>query len=203
MQLVERSALVTYTAAQMFALVNDVARYPEFLPWCTDARVEDGAAGERIATLRVARGVLRTEFTTRNTLRQDEQIQMKLPGRSAICTVVALGDRARGSRVHGGFDQEPPDRDRFRAVFGPCAAPSSRPSCSARQVTRQARRPVIGQLQIKGVCQPQRVISRSICRAPRRRPWRWRARRISRAWIRFAFGIFGKVVGRAGAQEAA
>jgi ribosome-associated toxin RatA of RatAB toxin-antitoxin module len=78
MQLVERSALVTYTAAQMFALVNDVARYPEFLPWCVGARVEDVAAGERVASLKVARGVLRTEFTTRNILKQDEQIQMKL-----------------------------------------------------------------------------------------------------------------------------
>jgi ribosome-associated toxin RatA of RatAB toxin-antitoxin module len=78
MQLVERSALVTYTAAQMFALVNDVARYPEFLPWCVGARVEDVAAGERIAALKVERGVLRTEFTTRNTVQQDEQIQMKL-----------------------------------------------------------------------------------------------------------------------------
>jgi ribosome-associated toxin RatA of RatAB toxin-antitoxin module len=78
MQLVERSALVTYTAAQMFALVNDVARYPEFLPWCVGARVEDVAAGERVASLKVARGVLRTEFTTRNTLTQDAQIQMKL-----------------------------------------------------------------------------------------------------------------------------
>ena len=78
MQLVERSALVTYTAAQMFALVNDVARYPEFLPWCIGARVEEVSAGERVASLKMARGVLRTEFTTRNTLKQDEQIQMKL-----------------------------------------------------------------------------------------------------------------------------
>jgi ribosome-associated toxin RatA of RatAB toxin-antitoxin module len=78
MQVVERSALVTHTAAQMFALVNDVARYPEFLPWCTAGRVEDVSATERIATLQVARGVLQTEFTTRNTLRQDEQIHMLL-----------------------------------------------------------------------------------------------------------------------------
>ena len=78
MQLVERSALVTYTAAQMFALVNDVLAYPEFLPWCVAARVEEVSAAERIAALKVARGVLRTEFTTRNTLRQDQQIQMKL-----------------------------------------------------------------------------------------------------------------------------
>jgi ribosome-associated toxin RatA of RatAB toxin-antitoxin module len=78
MQVVERSALVTYTAAQMFALVNDVARYPEFLPWCNGARVDDLSPTERIAVLQVSRGVLRTEFTTRNTLVQDAQIHMQL-----------------------------------------------------------------------------------------------------------------------------
>ncbi len=78
MQVVERSSLVTHTAAQMFALVSDVARYPEFLPWCVDARMEDISADERIATLKIARGVLRTEFTTRNTLRPVEQIHMQL-----------------------------------------------------------------------------------------------------------------------------
>jgi len=51
MQVVERSALVTYTPAQMFALVNDVPRYPEFLPWCIGVRVEDVSATERIAML--------------------------------------------------------------------------------------------------------------------------------------------------------
>jgi len=103
MQLVERSALVTYTAAQMFSLVNDVARYPEFLPWCVGARVEDDAAGERIATLQVARGVLQTEFTTRNVLLQDAQIHMQLlhgPFRDLIgeWRFEAIG--TRGSRVH-------------------------------------------------------------------------------------------------------
>src|ERR1700728_2949072 len=109
MQVVERSSLVTYTAAQMFALVNDVARYPEFLPWCVGARVEDVAAGERVASLKVARGVLRTEFTTRNTLKQDEQIQMKLlhgPFRDLTgeWRFEAMG--TRGSRVHfrGAFE---------------------------------------------------------------------------------------------------
>ena len=78
MQVVERSALVTYTAAQMFALVNDVARYPEFLPWCVAARVEDVSGTERIATLNVSRGVLQTEFTTRNTLQENAQIHLQL-----------------------------------------------------------------------------------------------------------------------------
>jgi ribosome-associated toxin RatA of RatAB toxin-antitoxin module len=78
MPLVERSALVTYTPAQMFALVNDVGRYPEFLPWCVAARAEAAAEGERLATVKVARGLLQAEFTTRNTLEPDSQILMQL-----------------------------------------------------------------------------------------------------------------------------
>jgi ribosome-associated toxin RatA of RatAB toxin-antitoxin module len=78
MPLVERSALVTYTPAQMFALVNDVGRYPEFLPWCTAARTEEVPPAQRLATVKVARGVLQAEFTTRNTLQPDAQIHMQL-----------------------------------------------------------------------------------------------------------------------------
>ncbi len=78
MQVVERSSLTTYTAAQMFALVNDVARYPEFLPWCSGARVQSISPEETIAELKVERGVLRTEFSTRNVLRPDAQINMRL-----------------------------------------------------------------------------------------------------------------------------
>jgi ribosome-associated toxin RatA of RatAB toxin-antitoxin module len=123
MQLVERSALVTYTAAQMFALVNDVARYPEFLPWCVAARAEDVAPGETIAALKVVRGVLRTEFTTRNTLRQDEQILMKLlhgPFRdlSGEWRFEPIG--TRGSRVNFRIEFEFKNRltaTAFNAVF--------------------------------------------------------------------------------------
>jgi ribosome-associated toxin RatA of RatAB toxin-antitoxin module len=106
MQVVERSALVTFTPAQMFALVNDVPRYPEFLPWCVGVRVEDVSATERIATLKVAHGVLQTEFTTRNTLTADAQIDMRLthgPFRDlkGAWRFEAIGTRGtRGSRVH-------------------------------------------------------------------------------------------------------
>jgi ribosome-associated toxin RatA of RatAB toxin-antitoxin module len=102
MQVVERSALVTYTAAQMFALVNDVARYPEFLPWCAGARVEEVSPTERIAALQVSRGVLQTEFTTRNRLVQDAQIHMQLmhgPFRELIGEWRFEPIGTRGSRV--------------------------------------------------------------------------------------------------------
>jgi ribosome-associated toxin RatA of RatAB toxin-antitoxin module len=103
MQVVERSALVSFTPAQMFALVNDVPRYPEFLPWCSGARVEDVSPTERIATLKIAHGVLQTEFTTRNTLIADAQIDMRLthgPFRdlTGAWHFEAIG--TRGSRVH-------------------------------------------------------------------------------------------------------
>ena len=102
MQVVERSALVTYTPAQMFALVNDVARYPDFLPWCIAVKVEEVSATERIAALKIARGVLQTEFTTRNTLLADAEIHMQLmhgPFRdlTGLWRFQAIG--ARGSRV--------------------------------------------------------------------------------------------------------
>ena len=78
MQVIERSAIVRHTAAQMYALVNDVARYPEFLPWCTGARVEDESHAQRLASVTVARGIIRTAFTTRNTLTPDSRIVMQL-----------------------------------------------------------------------------------------------------------------------------
>jgi ribosome-associated toxin RatA of RatAB toxin-antitoxin module len=62
----------------MFALVNAVERYPEFLPWCAGARVADESDTERLASITVARGVLNTKFTTRNTLKRDSQILMHL-----------------------------------------------------------------------------------------------------------------------------
>jgi ribosome-associated toxin RatA of RatAB toxin-antitoxin module len=102
LQVVERSAIVTFTTAQMFALVNDVGRYPEFLPWCTGAHVEDTSDTERLASIKVSRGVLRTAFTTRNTLKKDTQILMHLvdgPFRSLVgeWRFDAIGER--GSRV--------------------------------------------------------------------------------------------------------
>ncbi|MFI4891756.1 MAG: type II toxin-antitoxin system RatA family toxin [Steroidobacterales bacterium] len=78
MKVVERSAIVPFTPAQMYALVNDVARYPEFLPWCSASRVEDLAGDERVASLTIRRGVLNTEFTTRNRLQRDSEIMMSL-----------------------------------------------------------------------------------------------------------------------------
>ncbi|HET7922609.1 MAG TPA: type II toxin-antitoxin system RatA family toxin [Gammaproteobacteria bacterium] len=78
MRRVNKSALVPYPAGQMYALVNDVERYPEFLPWCRGARVLSRADHEMRASLDLARGGLHKTFTTRNTLEPSSAITMTL-----------------------------------------------------------------------------------------------------------------------------
>ncbi|KPJ80388.1 MAG: hypothetical protein AMJ58_08715 [Gammaproteobacteria bacterium SG8_30] len=78
MREVRRSALVSYTALQMFDLVADVERYPEFLPWCSGASVIEREGEHVIARLALARGRTRAEFTTRNRLVTGEFLEMHL-----------------------------------------------------------------------------------------------------------------------------
>ena len=78
MRQVTRSALVAQPPSRMFALINDIERYPEFVPGCTHARIESRTPTEIIATLGVKRGPLQTELTTRNTLDLDKRVTMTL-----------------------------------------------------------------------------------------------------------------------------
>jgi ribosome-associated toxin RatA of RatAB toxin-antitoxin module len=78
MREVKRSALVGKPPAAMFALINDIESYPQFLPWCTHARVASRSPREIVATLGVRQGALHGEFTTRNTLEPDRSILMQL-----------------------------------------------------------------------------------------------------------------------------
>ncbi len=78
MPLVSRSALVPYSAAQMYALVDDIERYPEFLPWCRSAHERMRSADEVHGTLEMQRGPLQHAFTTHNRLQQGKMIEMRL-----------------------------------------------------------------------------------------------------------------------------
>lgn len=62
----------------MFALVADVERYPEFIPWCVGSSLAKESVNVIQATLEVKRAGLRTSFTTRNTLVAPRTIQMSL-----------------------------------------------------------------------------------------------------------------------------
>lgn len=78
MRQVSRSALVPYDPRQMYDLVDDIDAYPEFLPWCSGARVNlrDGETVE--ATLALSKGGMTREFTTRNVGSDGQRIEMHL-----------------------------------------------------------------------------------------------------------------------------
>ncbi|TVP61991.1 MAG: type II toxin-antitoxin system RatA family toxin [Halomonadaceae bacterium] len=75
---IERSALVRHSAGRMFALVNDVAAYPEFLPWCSAAQVHESGPEQLLASLEVSKGMVKQRFTTRNQLQEPGRIAMEL-----------------------------------------------------------------------------------------------------------------------------
>ena len=78
MREVKRSALVSQPASRMFALINDIERYPQFVPGVTSTRIESQSEREIIATMAVKRGAMRAEFTTRNELEPDTRVGLKL-----------------------------------------------------------------------------------------------------------------------------
>ena len=78
MREVKRSALVPYTAEQMFALVEDIERYPQFLPWVAAAQVLERSAGEVVGRLEMHRGGMREIITTRNVLTPPREIRLAL-----------------------------------------------------------------------------------------------------------------------------
>jgi ribosome-associated toxin RatA of RatAB toxin-antitoxin module len=62
----------------MYALVVDIERYPEFLPWCSGAAVLARDAGGVTASLSLARGPAHGRFTTRNDFEPPNQVTMNL-----------------------------------------------------------------------------------------------------------------------------
>jgi len=75
---VRRSALLLHPTAAVFEIVNDVARYPEFLPWCSDAAIVEQSSNEMIASLSVSANGMTETLTTRNRLTPFEKIDMSL-----------------------------------------------------------------------------------------------------------------------------
>lgn len=78
MKKISRSAIVEHSAAELYALVEDIEAYPKFLPWCREAKVHERAASETRATLTAGVSGLRQSFTTRNENRPGEAIDMRL-----------------------------------------------------------------------------------------------------------------------------
>jgi ribosome-associated toxin RatA of RatAB toxin-antitoxin module len=78
MREVKRSALIKMPPNRLFALINDIDSYPQFLPWCTHSRVLSRSDSEIVASIGVRRGPFTGDFTTRNALEPYRRIHMRL-----------------------------------------------------------------------------------------------------------------------------
>ncbi len=77
MKEINRSAIVEHSAAQMYALVDDIESYPRFLPWCQSVHVER-VDGKKRATLSVGLRGIRQSFTTLNDNQPGTSMDMHL-----------------------------------------------------------------------------------------------------------------------------
>lgn len=62
----------------MYSLVADIPRYPEFLRWCADARIESAQGDTVVASITIAFKGLNRTFTTRNTMHPCKAIDVRL-----------------------------------------------------------------------------------------------------------------------------
>src|SRR5690348_17969674 len=82
-----------YTAEQLFDLVADVERYPEFLPWCVGARIRERKRNEIVADLIIGYRMIRERFTSRVVLDRPQRID-----------VAYSGGPSASPTTHGNFD---------------------------------------------------------------------------------------------------
>jgi ribosome-associated toxin RatA of RatAB toxin-antitoxin module len=78
MREIKHSVIIAQPPGRVFEVINDIESYPQFLPWCTHAKVLSRSDREIVATLGVRKGPLHGEFTTRNELDPDRRIAMQL-----------------------------------------------------------------------------------------------------------------------------
>lgn len=98
MTTINKSALVPYTPQEMYSLVRDIEAYPQFLPWCTQARILSQDQDEVRATLWLSKGGVDKAFTTSNRHQVNKMIEIRLVEGPFKCLegfwrFDALGDR--------------------------------------------------------------------------------------------------------------
>jgi ribosome-associated toxin RatA of RatAB toxin-antitoxin module len=78
MKTVQKSVLIWYSAAEMFALVTDIPSYPKFLPWCDKASVVEETTEGMTAKVGISLAGLSQSFTTRNLHEKDRKVSLQL-----------------------------------------------------------------------------------------------------------------------------
>jgi ribosome-associated toxin RatA of RatAB toxin-antitoxin module len=78
MRRVNKSVLVPFSTDKMFELVDAIELYPQFLPWCDDARVLEARDNGKTARIDIDFHGVRAHFTTDNVNRRSESIVVTL-----------------------------------------------------------------------------------------------------------------------------
>ena len=78
MSVIHRSAIVPYSTAQMYALVNDIARYHEFVPYCVSSDVHSQTDDEIRATLTLSAKGVKKSFSTLNRLQKNRMMEIEM-----------------------------------------------------------------------------------------------------------------------------
>jgi ribosome-associated toxin RatA of RatAB toxin-antitoxin module len=78
MTIVKKSALVKFSAQQMFDLVNNIEAYPQFLPWCSGSRIIKSEDDVVEAELMISKGGFMKSFSTRNRIDRGGRITVSL-----------------------------------------------------------------------------------------------------------------------------
>lgn len=75
---VNKSALVPFSAEQMYKLVDNVDNYHKFLPWCGESQELERDNNVVVGSVTISKGGINKKFTTRNILQEYELIEIQL-----------------------------------------------------------------------------------------------------------------------------
>lgn len=78
MHQISKSAIVPYSCAQMYQLVNQINDYPQFLNWCSSASILNQTKTQISASVTINKSAFNQTFTTVNTLTANTRIDMQL-----------------------------------------------------------------------------------------------------------------------------
>jgi ribosome-associated toxin RatA of RatAB toxin-antitoxin module len=78
MKEISRSALLPYSAKQMYDIVKDVGQYQNYLPSCSNSEVLESTSNSMLARLTLTKAGVSHSFTTRNRLLGNNRIELQL-----------------------------------------------------------------------------------------------------------------------------
>ncbi|MDD3759254.1 MAG: type II toxin-antitoxin system RatA family toxin [Acidithiobacillus sp.] len=75
---IRKTAVLPYSAEEIFALVEDIRSYPQFLPWCGASRILQDRGDEVVAEIRIAHNSFGKAFSTRNRYQRPKLAEVRL-----------------------------------------------------------------------------------------------------------------------------